>query len=118
MVGTALRPQDGHANKTRLGNHVGAVEEASVTAEIAWWTLGAVLWLVCGVLAYGIEFAWHVGLCESYSLAGNNDEMLRDGQITGAVVGMFGPIGLIMAVGATRAVRLPRQSRRVRWRNP
>ena len=86
--------------------------------DAMWWTLGAVLWLVCGVLAYGIEFAWHVGLCESYSLAGNNDEMLRDGQIAGAIVGMFGPIGLIMAVGATRVVRLPRQSQWVRWRSP
>ena len=82
------------------------------------WTLGVVLWIACGVLAYGIEFAWHVGLCESYPRGVEFSEALHNGQTTSGIVGVLGPIGLIMAVGAVRAVRLPRQSRRVRWRNP
>ena len=86
--------------------------------DVMWWACGVVLWLTCGVLAYGSEFAWHVGVHESYPHAGNDFESLRSAQIVSAFNGLLGPIGFLIVVLVTSSIPTPRQSRRLRWRNP
>jgi hypothetical protein len=58
-----------------------------------WYLIVATIWILCGILAYGIMFA---DSQRRYPLLANDD--YREDMANSVLLGLFGPIGLLTAL--------------------